>query len=247
MTTSPCPLVYRLAGSPNLAATQDKLMTDNAPASCAVCGRRVDRHGPLAKVAGQNFTDQYWLADPVSTRVCPACTWCLTGKPPNTIRMWTILAAPGQEFPTSNPKAFLQNTPGLMLTSRGDTKPVVDILCDPPDTDWVASVAISGQKHVLPFAHINHGTGPWRVRMETCTITSTPAEFGRIIDHAAHLRSAKHSADSVLHLTPGPLKTRAALALWQQHATPLHRFRGSPVLELALWALTKETISDRTA
>ncbi|KZS63114.1 hypothetical protein [Mycobacterium ostraviense] len=243
MRRSACPLVYRLAGSPSLADAQAALYTVGG-AVCAVCGEHADTTAMMDRIAGKNFTDQYWLADPKSDRICTACGWVLTGRPPRTLRMWTIVAAPGRDLPPSNPKAWLQGTPGLMLTSRGATRPVVDILTSPPINDpWVVSVAISGQKHVLPFAEVNHGAGRWQVRMETTTVTSDPAEFAAVLSHARALRAAGHPADAVLALSPRPVKTRDELDTWISHADPLAPYRGSPLLELALWGLTREMIN----
>lgn len=240
--SSACTLVHRLAGAPSLNEVREKLL--DAEGVCAVCGD-LGLSAPIGKMIGQNFTDQYWLARADSNRICRACSWCLTGKPPRTVRMWSIVAADGVPQPPSAGKAWLQDTheAGLCLTSRGDTTPVIDTLTAPPDrVDWVVAVAISGQKHVLPFAQVNHGRGRWSMRMETCTITAEPADFQSVLTHAAHLRDAKYPTDAVLRLQPGVMKSRAALDLWTEHATPLTPYRESPLLELALWCLTTKGI-----
>lgn len=241
-----CPMVWELAGRPALAEAKASLFSAT-PGVCAMCARNVDQTAQLAALAGNNFTDTYWLSDQRSTLVCQACAWALSGRGTASVRLWTVLAAPDRTFPASNPKAWIQNTPGLMLTSRGDTRPILEMLTEPPAGPWVVSIATSGQKHVLPFARVNHGSSRWTIRMESTSIGGTPEEFSRIIRHVACLRAAKHPPDSVLTLTPRPMKSAAQFAEWREHAEPLMSYRGSPTLELALWCLTKETIDDYAA
>lgn len=94
MTPTPTRLVYDLAGRPALAESMQKLMAD-VPAVCGVCGLHADRTAPTDRALGDNFTDRKMFRDERSPRVCPACVWCCSGKPPATLRLWTIVAATG--------------------------------------------------------------------------------------------------------------------------------------------------------
>lgn len=235
-------MVWSAAGSPD---PPEALKVVDHPGLCAVCGEHADRTGPVKTALGKNFSDPYLLGRADSDRVCVACAWCCSGKPPATLRMWSLVVRP--DAPPSAEKAWLQ-VPGLCLTSRGDPRPVSSTLLNPPAGEWLVTVAISGQKHVVPFAHPNMGAGPWTVRMENTDVTSTPAEFATVIEAAAALRSAGHSTQAVLDLNPSmpTMRTIADVDHWRTWATVLAPYRRSPLLDLALWALTKETICDHT-
>src|SRR5690606_31754397 len=78
----------------------------------------------------------------------------------------------------------------LHFTSRADMRVVVDILADPPEGEWVVSVAESGQKHSLPYAVVNRGRARWRVRMDALDADATPEDFRHVFAHVCALRPA---------------------------------------------------------
>ncbi|KMY23299.1 hypothetical protein ACU19_04810 [Actinobaculum suis] len=159
--------------------------------------------------------------------------------------MWTVVATPGRDLPASAEKAagWIGNHPGICLTSRGDTTPVIDTLLNPPATAWVVSIAVSGQKHVLPYAEINHG-GYGVVRMENSDIPYLQGEWEFVFKHALALRRLGVPAADVGEGNPRYLKTREELELWQNHNTALGPFLRSPLLDLALWTITKGIIEN---
>jgi len=243
--TAPTTLVYELAGRPPLIASVEALFADDAGV-CAVSGDHVEHTAPLKKALGANFTDQS-IYRARTDRVGRAAVWCCSGKAPASIRLWSVIAAPGVDLPASQPKAWIQNTPGLCLTNRADTGPIIDILTNPPVGDWMVTIATSGQKHVVPYGTVNHGPGPWAVRFEATTVTSTPDEWAHVITHAARLRAAGHRPDDITAGAPTmpALKTREAVASWRDLSGHLTRYTHSPLLDLALWCLTKEQINAR--
>lgn len=232
-------MVWELAGRPQRASIVDEPVSG----VCAMCGRDVDRTLSTDRALGGNFTDQYLLARPGSNRVCYACVWVCSGKPPDTVRMWTVAASPGRLLPASHPKAPWGNT-AVHLTARNDMRAVVGMLTDPPDGDWVVSLAESGQKHHLPYARINHGAGRWTVRMDATDITSTPGEFRGVLAHVLALRAAKFSAAAIEALDPGNALTAVTLPVWACHAEALMPWRGSPLLHLACWLPNKEHLDE---
>lgn len=237
-------LVHTLAGSPEPYGAVAAHIKDE-PGFCRVTGEWCERTAPADKALGANFTDQTMYSRPDSTRVGVPAIWACSGKGNQTIRLWSVVAAPGVTLPASQPKAWLQNTPGLCLTNRANTAPVANMLTNPPPGEWVVSIAVSSQKHVLPYATTNHGDGPWTVRMENTDVTSTPTVFRAVITHAAHLRGLGHHSEKVLAGIPdmSRIKTPEDLTAWKTHADPLGPYTGSAVLELALWCLTKEGIT----
>ena len=240
--TDACRLVWGCAGSPEITlANVAKLVTDT-PGQCAVCGFEAERTADINRALGANFSDRSHLAVHTS-RVCPACLWCCSGKPPATLRMWSIIAAPGMTLPESNPKAWMQNTPHLALLNRSNPGPIAAVLASPPEGPWVVTVAYSGQKHVVPYAHVNHGAeAAWTVRAEDHNVTAHPDEWAAVHAAAMALRKLGVPADDVLAGQPRYIKSRAALVRWSRLDAHLTGWHNSPLLNLALWCITKETM-----
>lgn len=157
--------------------------------------------------------------------------------------MWSWVCAPGETLPDSAEKASL-HVPGLCQTNRGNTRPIIDTLLDPPSGEWVVCVAVSGQKHVLPYARTNRGAGQWQVRMEDTTITAKPDQWAHVFFHTLALRRLGVPAEAITTGTPAHIKTPAALEAWRHHAQALDPYRTSPLAQLALWCITKPIMED---
>lgn len=233
---SPTWMVWELAGQPPTPEPEA------VAGVCALCGEMAEKTIPAGKAIGPNFTDQYELPARGAGKVCGPCVWSLGGKPPATLRMWTVLARTDIRLPESHPKAPYRG-PHLLLTARNDMRPVVEVLADPPDMPWLVSVADSGQKHHLPYAHINHGDGPWTVRMDAVDVTGTPATFRLLLGHVLRLRAAKFSAAEIEAVTPTRL-TAETLPVWRAHAEPLTPWRTSPLLHLITFLPNKEHMDE---
>lgn len=235
-------LIWTLAGAPEpAAASLNRHLTDTA-GDCSICGHRADRTARSDQALGTNFTDWGHLTKHTNL-VCAACLWCCSGKPPATLRMWSVVASEDTaRIPASDPKAWLQSTPGLCLYNRSRPGILTRLLADPPARPWVASVALSGQKHVLPYAHINTGYR-WTVRVEDHSVTSDPTEWVAVHHSAMELRRLGIPADAVLNGTPDRIRTRADLDAWKEHNDQLGPYHRSPLLSLALWTITKETMT----
>lgn len=230
-------MVWELAGRPR----REGLAVTDTPGVCTMCGLDHDRTAPAKKwLEGKSFTDPSHLRSR-SGRVCEACAWAVTGKGMDQIRMWTILARADIELPASNSKARFAG-PHLHFTSRADMRAIVGTLAEPPEGAWMVCVAESGQKHVLPYAQVNHGTGRWQVRMDAATIHATPGEFRTVLAHTLHLRAAGHTADEIVPLQPSlsRLKTAADLDRWRTHAGPLAPYRVSGLLRLCNFVINRE-------
>lgn len=242
--TAPTRLVWQLLGEPAPQGATASIPT--VPGVCAMCGHHDERTAPIARALGKNFTDQSCFADPRTDRVCWACMTCCSGRPPASLRMWTIVATPGRDLPASAAKAaaIYGDRPGICLTSRANTRPIIDTLISPPDGPWLVSVATSGQKHVLPYAVVNHGTSQWRVRMETVTVISTPEEFATVTKHVIQLRRAGAHSEDILAGRPGRVTSRHELEERMTVLNQLTPYIHSQILSLALWSITKGIIDD---
>lgn len=212
---------------------------------CLVCGCDTEGQGVRAKDAlGINF-DHTQARRPDSEHVCGGCAWALAGKPPATLRMWSVAATTERDLPPSHPKCAMPVGPGAHLTNRADMRTVASLLCDPPPGEWLVTVAVSAQKHVVPYAMTSQGRGSWRVRVETCDITSDPTEMGWLLGRVARLRDAGFGPTQIAAVDPGThLSTLARLTAWRDHAEPLAPYRGSPLLGMASIIPTKEHLHD---
>lgn len=217
------------------------------PGECCVCGEHADRTALANRVLGKNFTDRS-LFHGVGLLVCQACVWMSSGVGVRSVRPWSIVCAPGMTLPPHADKAqpWIGDTPGLCLTTRKNTKPIIDILTHPPAGEWVVTVSTSGQKHVLPYAEVNHGSEAFTVRFETVNVSSTPDEFTQVIDAVGHLRALGHRMDDIVQGTPTLRACESVdeVHAWETFNTILKRFHNSPVIELAGWLLTKENINE---
>lgn len=230
-------MVWELCGRPRRAT----LGVTGIPGVCAMCARTVTESAPAKKwLEGKSFTDPAHLRTR-SDRVCEACAWTVTGKGMDQVRMWTIVARTDRALPPSNPKAAFASD-HVHFTSRADMRAVVGTLADPPSGQWLVTVAESGQKHTLPYGHLNHGPGRWRVRMDATDIDAEPADFRHVFAHACALRAAGHTNDEIEHLTPsfGRLNTTAGIDRWRHHTAALTGWGSSPLLHLAVFLINKE-------
>lgn len=238
-------LIWDTAGQPPVDGAKAKLLKPE-PGTCSITGEHSDITADARKALGENFTDHSLWATP-SGRVGPAALWCCSGKGKLSPRTWSWICAPGENLPDSHEKAPYR-APGLCLTNRANTRPIIDTLSHPPAGEWVLCIAVSSQKHVLPYARTNHGAGRWTIRMEDTTITSTPDEFRHVMGHVLALRRLGIPAESIKAGEPGPyIKTAADLATWRAHATALTAFASAPITDLALWCATKPILEDTNA
>lgn len=237
---SPCRMIWDLAGRP------DPTDPAKGEGECALCGE----HGPLHMRIGPNFTDYRRLLRIDGTRLCAACSWALGGKPPKTLRMWTIVARLDQPAPAVHlgekavPYVAGQH---LLLTNRRDMRPVAAVLADPPGdgSPWLAAVAESGQKHTAPFTPVNHGTGPWTVCLDGVNVSSDPEEWRMLLSHSAVLRKAGFSAQAVESGQPPVVALQGdRLNVWRTHARYLAAYVDTPLLHLTQLMITKETVDD---
>jgi hypothetical protein len=237
-------MVWELCGKPRPDRPALRA-AEPVEAVCAMCGTvATETIHVKHTIAGKSFTDQYLLAAPGSDRTCYGCAWACTGKGMDQVRMWTILARTDQPAGASNAKAAFASE-HVQFTSRADMRQVAAALADPPEGPWLVSVAESGQKHTLPYTHVNSGGGAWTVRMDACDVTATPAQFRQVFSHALALRAAGFSAQQIETLTPAVAAlTPDRLPTWRHHAAALAPWRSSPLLHLAVFLPNKEHMDD---
>ncbi len=212
---------------------------------CYVCGGTIATGVRVADACGPTYNDHDLAACPTSTHVCEACAWCLQGKPPDTLRTWSIVYRTDQPPPPSNPKAFREFATAWQGSVKADPAPVLDVLLDPPRSSWLCAVAVSGQLHVVPFSQVNAGAGPWTVRVDRDSVVATPAVFGHVLHHACALRAAGFVRDDIVTGEPHPSKlVKYGIDTWRRHDAVLRTYRGSPLMALVILFVRKETAHD---
>jgi hypothetical protein len=143
-----------------------------------------------------------------------------------------------------NPKA--PSYPPAHLTAKNDLSELLGVLLDPPTdgSPWFASVADSGQKHVLPFAKLNYGER-WNVRLEDENVHGTSAGFGAVLHVAAILYQAGFNREEIETGAPRPSKLiEAGFEFWKKHNKYINPKRGGGLLRLAVFLLRKDGIED---
>lgn len=234
-------LIWETAGRPEVEGAKGKLLKPY-PDMCSITGEQEELTADARRALGENFTDQsLWQAH--TGRVGQPALWCCSGKGRLSPRMWSWVCAPGEDLPDSVDKAPI-HVPGLCQTNRGNTRPVIDILLNPPSGEWVVCIAVSGQKHVLPYAVTNRGSGEWSVRMEDTTITATPTQWKTVFGLCLALRRLGVPADDITAGRPAYITTRDDLDRWRLLASLLDPYRTSPLVQLALWCITKPILED---
>lgn len=227
-------------GQPDFATPTTRKLLAPIHDTCAICGHEATETADADKALGANFTDRTHITLPSKNRICVACLWCCSGRPPATLRMWSIATTPHP----SHPKAWLKDTPGVCLTNRANPAPIRDTLINPPTGKWLVTVAYSGQKHVIPYSPINAGARKWTIRVEDHYVTSTPTQFETVHTAANKIRSLGVPEEAVMIGEPRFIKTPDALTQWRTHSKTLHPYLGSPLLRLALWTITKTTMQE---
>lgn len=231
---TPAQILYRLAGNPD----PRKPVVDCASV-CAMCADPIASGAKYSKVFSSSFTDQDLLASPQSTHVCVACTWACTGRPPDTLRLWTWVYRADRELAPSNTKAQPWAKGHVQATTKADVTEIAALLLDPPDCEWFTTIADSGQIHIVPFAVVNSGRR-WRVKFERVDVVADSDEFGAVYAAANDCYQAGFVKEDLLTGRPHPSKlVKCGIDTWKAYHNRVAAHIGSPLLELAIWLLRR--------
>jgi hypothetical protein len=209
------------------------IMTAEGP--CYWCGSRIVGEAcRVNDVYGSSFTDHDVATVATSSWVCVPCAWSMTGRPPDTLRLWSLVYREDRPAAPSHEKAPRLGS-HIHLQNKADPSEFDAVLRDPPSGPWICAVADSGQIHVIPFARVNHGRR-WCVRFERHDVRSSSDEYSRIADAMQALYDAGYSKDDIATGSPSPGRLlRAGVDLWRENDKTLRRYRGGPLFELALF------------
>jgi len=154
------------------------------PEPCWYCGAMAG-HGMLwAKWQGATFTSQNKVRAPESMHICSGCVFVTRGKPPDTMRMYSHLLEVGGEY---------------LKLNKGDKPKMREFLRRQHLLPWIAAIADSGQKHVIPHAVVNQpGTRRPVVMFEEMLVTLPAGEPGwALVDQMTNLLTSGATKDDI--------------------------------------------------
>lgn len=100
---------------------------------CYWCGEPVGEVACRVRDAcGASFTDHDAAVSPESPWICGGCTWAMTGRPPDTLRGWTLVYREDAGFLRNAEADASVLGPQLRLLRSGGGD-VRDVLLHPPD------------------------------------------------------------------------------------------------------------------
>lgn len=175
--------------------------------------------------------------------LCCACLWSLKGKPPNTLRMWSILyREEGSWTTTSHPDAPDFGTPFLLTDSRQWVE-VLRILQNPPSGRWAMGLTTNRKVHIAPFVRIRTGSRLCEALVDRVRTSWSPLEVQELIEHMVPLLKAGALRRDIAFGTPSSTSlSRVGKPLWH-HFRALEPWRQSPLLALIERCLSKEVLS----
>jgi len=218
-------LVWISAGKPEVK----KGKTKNINSRCAICGGfdstvfLLNEICPKASFSG--YPDMQW---PSSRWCCRGCSWSMEGRPPDTLRMWSIL--------------YKNNKHQLMNKSNMDE--IGFTLIDPPSGYWSVSIADSGKLHVLPYTRTNYGNGKWCIRMDRENVFGDRRTFGQFLYHISCLIDAGYSRKSILTRQPKITELKNfGIDTWKNHISCLP-YKGGTSLEYIATLISRKDVAN---
>lgn len=192
---------------------------------CWVCAAPAARGVERVRWMGASFVGQNRARCADARHVCESCAWAMTGKPPDTLRMWSHLWS-----------ADL----GYLRVNKGSKGAMRAWLRAPKPGAWFAAIADSGQKHVVPWAPVNVGSRGGRVLFEEQLVLLPDARGWQLVDDLADLLTAGASKEDVGRGDYGPFA-------WARCAEHIRAFeerwgglRGGAWWSLALWLAQRD-------
>lgn len=152
--------------------------------TCWVCAGAMDRGVAVKKWMGANFVGQNRVRFPMGTHVCEACVFVMAGQPPNTLRMQSHLwdERTGYQRP-------IKSREGLRVIAR--------FLREPHSGRWLAAIAESGKKHVIPWTPINVGGTGAVLFEESIVVLPRSIEGWGLLKDVAELRTLGASSEEI--------------------------------------------------
>lgn len=189
MRESPSRLLWRACGSHSTPKAVDLPRdADGDWRLCRICAGSCDGRGiPVAEwdgAAALGVKARY----PRGQAVCEPCLWIMARH----------TKFPGKTGNTRNYSWLLASGESPLVASKGEKPSMLAWLRRPHKAPWFAAIADSGQKHVVPFAPLNGGSGTPRIIFEEAIIELPKHISGWfIVDDLAALLTAGATKEEV--------------------------------------------------
>lgn len=236
-------LVWKSAGFPK----PRRISEDVGATRCAICGGWDEYCLPLdtacPKSSFSGHQDMKWME---SEAVCRACTWSMEGRPPNTLRMWSILYREDCEAAPSNSSAP-NCGPWVHLENKGNLDAVGHVLLNPPWKPWCLSIADSGKIHILPYTPTNTGEDRkcWIIRIERENVHGSINEFGKIMHSISVLVGSGFAKKYILSRDPPPGElVKRGINIWKDNIDELPVFGNTSIERIALMIIRKDNADE---
>lgn len=239
---TPARLLYTAAGKP-----ASPKPVGRTSALCWLCGLSCDGTGvPVLGAIGESFTDHSRVAIPSSTHVCVPCVWVMSGRPPDTFRLFSVVWRTDRPLAPNHPKAT-RIIPGAQFSAKNDLTEIKNILLVPPSDGsvWFCAISNSGKKHVVPFTKLNLNSLQWIIRLEDEDIHGSSVVFKKIFHCCVELRLAGFSNNEILKGNPfhGKL-VKTGIDFWRKRERFLNPWREGGLLSLAIFLLQGKVSDD---
>lgn len=196
---------------------------------CWVCACESTRGMLRSKWMGASFTGQNKVRAPASNYVCESCVVVMSGKPPNTERMYSHLVE-GREW---------------LRVNKGQKPAMREFLKRPHTESWLAAIADSGQKHVIPWTPVNPPsvTGGRVLFEEMLVVLPSASEGWDLLDDLTDLLTRGATKEETLRGEYGSGSYQRCAAAIFAFEAKRGRERGSPWFELAVWLAQRDEVA----
>jgi len=201
---------------------------------CWLCGGN-GAGGPLREFVKDTFTDHDKAKCPTSKFVCIACAWCaaeeneeltrkLNADRPQKIRGYSHFVIDGQWH----------------VFTKSHKREMRQLLCAPPNGDWLAVVADSGQKHLVFRSPISIGSNAV-VQFELKQVRYEPPALNALvakIESAMQCGFSKTSIEMGVYNDPATIQAFGVdkFLNFEELVKPQ---RGTGIMSIALWLSQK--------
>lgn len=202
---------------------------------CWHCGATMSRGLRVSDWQGATFVGQNRVRYAAGTHICEACIWVMSKKSP-------VPGKGAKEGANGAPNwrnfSVLVDGDGLVVASKGEKPLIREWLqrSHPRTSPWIAAIADSGQKHVVPYAPLNFCERGGMVQFEEEVVRL--GDFA-IVNRAADLLTAGATKDEMLSGDYGN-----AWALCREGVREFEKdfsmLRGGVWFRLALWLAQRD-------
>lgn len=233
---SPTQTIHALYGCPAVTHPEPTGPID-APHGCRVCGSPCSRGMAYGDWGGSDTTTPGRVRSWASAVVCEACVAICARFSPCPARP----AADGKEAIRWSNLSILFDDNGLVTATKGQKDRIRAWLAKPKRGRWFASIAESGQKHVIPWTPWN-GAGATRgvIRFEERDVVcSTDALLAIVADMTAFL-TAGATKETIESGDYSPNQWRTLGERIELFEGVYGTQRGGDVFALALWLAQRD-------